>query len=117
MKCTRCGGNAPAGSENHRAATGCVSYLKVRLDDLSDRHRNLQGFVEQNLSDLGARVRKIETRGKAKPARIVRRDVRDTLLDTTCGYCQFDEAEGGVTNHCDACCRRIVTKLWKEEFA
>lgn len=34
------------------------------------------------------------------------------LVDTTCGHCSFDEAEGALLNHCDACCRKIVTILW-----
>lgn len=33
-------------------------------------------------------------------------------LDNTCPHCTFDEAEGDLLNHCDACCRKIVTELW-----
>jgi len=33
-------------------------------------------------------------------------------LDNTCPHCDYDEAEGGLLNHCDACCRKIVTALW-----
>lgn len=29
-----------------------------------------------------------------------------------CAYCDTDEAEGGVLNHCDGCCRRITTQLY-----
>lgn len=31
---------------------------------------------------------------------------------TGCGYCDSDEAEGAVINHCDGCCRRITTQLY-----
>lgn len=36
------------------------------------------------------------------------------ILSTCCPHCEYDEAEGGLINHCDKCCRRIVTKLCKE---
>ena len=29
-----------------------------------------------------------------------------------CNRCDVDEAEGGVMNHCDACCRFITTDLY-----
>ena len=29
-----------------------------------------------------------------------------------CPLCDCDEAEGGVVNHCDVCCRRITTELY-----
>lgn len=33
-------------------------------------------------------------------------------LDTCCQQgCDYDEAEGGLINHCDKCCRKIVKKL------
>lgn len=28
---------------------------------------------------------------------------------TGCPHCDHDEAEGGLVNHCDDCCRRITT--------
>lgn len=34
-------------------------------------------------------------------------------LCTSCSRCEFDEAEGLVVNHCNACCRKIVGKVWK----
>jgi hypothetical protein len=33
-------------------------------------------------------------------------------LDNTCPHCDYDEAEGALVNHCDACCRKIVRELW-----
>ena len=33
-------------------------------------------------------------------------------LDTCCMRCDYDEAEGALVNHCDACCRKIVRALW-----
>lgn len=33
-------------------------------------------------------------------------------LDTSCMRCGYDEAEGGLVNHCNACCRKIVAALW-----
>jgi methionyl-tRNA synthetase len=32
-------------------------------------------------------------------------------LDHTCPHCEYDEAEGGLVNHCDVCCRKIVGEL------
>lgn len=29
-----------------------------------------------------------------------------------CMRCEYDEAEGGLVNHCDACCRKITTELY-----
>lgn len=29
------------------------------------------------------------------------------LLDG-CGTCRFDEAEGGLEDHCDSCCRKLT---------
>lgn len=35
----------------------------------------------------------------------------ERVLWSSCGKCDHDEAEGGVVDHCDKCCRRIVTEL------
>ena len=35
------------------------------------------------------------------------------LSETCCGHCDYDEAEGGLMDHCDKCCRKITTKLWE----
>lgn len=29
-----------------------------------------------------------------------------------CNGCDYDEAEGGLVNHCDACCRKITARLY-----
>jgi hypothetical protein len=34
-------------------------------------------------------------------------------VELCCSKCDYDEAEGALINHCDACCRVIVQKLWK----
>ena len=34
-------------------------------------------------------------------------------LDTCCMRCEYDEAEGLLVNHCNACTRKIVTALWR----
>ena len=39
--------------------------------------------------------------------------VIQTLADTTCGHCDFDEAEGVIIDHCDVCCRKIVAQIWQ----
>ena len=39
--------------------------------------------------------------------------IRKLLEETHCSRCDFDEAEGGLVDHCDACCRQIVTKAWR----
>jgi len=31
------------------------------------------------------------------------------LLENGCSGCDFDEAEGGLMNHCSDCCRKITT--------
>lgn len=38
--------------------------------------------------------------------KIIRRE-----FESGCPHCEYDEAEGGLFNHCDQCCRRITTKL------
>lgn len=30
-----------------------------------------------------------------------------------CRSCDYDEAEGGLVNHCDACCRRVTAAAWE----
>lgn len=30
-----------------------------------------------------------------------------------CCRCEYDEAEGGIMNHCDACCRKITAAVWE----
>jgi hypothetical protein len=30
-----------------------------------------------------------------------------------CSKCEYDEAEGGIVNHCDACCRKFTTAGWR----
>lgn len=34
------------------------------------------------------------------------------ILQSQCAQCEYDEAEGGFIDHCDGCCRRIVTELY-----
>lgn len=37
-----------------------------------------------------------------------------TLLDEThCAHCDYDEAEGLLMNHCDACCRKLTRSIWQ----
>ena len=39
----------------------------------------------------------------------------DRLLRDGCHRgCDYDEAEGGLFNHCDKCCRRIATLVYQE---
>ena len=35
------------------------------------------------------------------------------ISETCCSACDYYEAEGGLFNHCDKCCRAITTALWK----
>lgn len=30
-----------------------------------------------------------------------------------CSRCDYDEAEGGLLDHCDKCCRNIATVAWR----
>ena len=30
-----------------------------------------------------------------------------------CGQCEWDEAEGGLFNHCNACCRKVTAVAWE----
>ena len=30
-----------------------------------------------------------------------------------CGSCDWDEAEGGLVNHCAACCRKVTMAAWE----
>ena len=30
-----------------------------------------------------------------------------------CPHCTYDEAEGGIINHCTACCHLVTTAAWK----
>jgi hypothetical protein len=34
------------------------------------------------------------------------------LVLSGCRLCDVDEAEGGVVNHCEVCCRRITTEAY-----
>lgn len=34
-------------------------------------------------------------------------------LDKNCMHCEYEEADGELLRHCDACCRRIVAALGK----
>ena len=36
-------------------------------------------------------------------------DALAKALGQHCSRCDFDEAEGDLVSHCDACCRKIVT--------
>lgn len=54
-------------------------------------------------------------------SRNLRRVVRDQRallvrlkksVDESCGKCDYDEAEGGLVNHCPECCHRITTMAW-----
>ena len=29
-----------------------------------------------------------------------------------CGGCEYDEADGALFNHCNACCRKITAAAW-----
>jgi hypothetical protein len=33
------------------------------------------------------------------------------IMDTCCPHCEYDEAEGGLVNHCSTCARKIVGEL------
>lgn len=35
------------------------------------------------------------------------------LLTIGCGTCRYDEAEGGLDDHCDKCCRKIATAAYE----
>jgi hypothetical protein len=35
------------------------------------------------------------------------------LSETCCNHCDCFEDDGSLLAHCDACCRRIVTELWR----
>lgn len=39
----------------------------------------------------------------------------DTIRDLLrgCGHCDYDEAEGGLVDHCDACCRKVTAACWE----
>ena len=39
----------------------------------------------------------------------------DTIRDVLrgCPHCEYDEAEGGLINHCDMCCRKITSMIWQ----
>lgn len=32
-----------------------------------------------------------------------------------CSACSYDEADGGIVNHCDSCCRRVATWAWQHQ--
>ena len=34
-------------------------------------------------------------------------------VEKSCSKCTFDEAEGGLIDHCNACCRRITEAAWE----
>lgn len=34
-------------------------------------------------------------------------------LEEGCSTCEFDEAEGGLMDHCDKCCRQITTMAYE----
>lgn len=34
------------------------------------------------------------------------------LSESCCRECDYDEAGGGLVNHCDRCCRRITSGLF-----
>ncbi len=34
-------------------------------------------------------------------------------LEDGCSGCEFDEAEGGLVNHCDTCCRWLTTQAYE----
>ena len=38
-------------------------------------------------------------------------EILKIVNETTCGHCEYDEAEGGIFSHCDACCRKVVIKI------
>jgi hypothetical protein len=46
-------------------------------------------------------------------------DFNETAVDELltvlegCPHCDYDEAEGGLMNHCDACCRRVTALTWE----
>ncbi len=34
-------------------------------------------------------------------------------LEDGCSSCDFDEAEGGLVDHCDTCCRWLTTQAYE----
>ncbi len=39
--------------------------------------------------------------------------MRKAADEIMCGHCDYDEAEGVLVDHCDGCCRQIVTRLFE----
>ena len=39
--------------------------------------------------------------------------IKKILNETTCGHCEYDEAEGLLINHCDKCCRKIIRQIFE----
>lgn len=35
------------------------------------------------------------------------------LIVTQCSQCDYDEAEGGLVDHCDECCRKVTRYVWR----
>ena len=41
------------------------------------------------------------------------RELLKAEVEKSCGHCDYDEAEGGLLNHCPACCHRITSFVWE----
>lgn len=37
------------------------------------------------------------------------------VWDDGCGYCAFDEAEGGIMDHCKNCCKKLALIALRDE--
>ena len=75
-----------------------------------------QMLIDQSRSTRGCQSAAGEIQMTPTERRVYRANVVvQTLkpLDDTCMKCDYDEAEGYLINHCNDCCRRIVTKLWR----
>jgi hypothetical protein len=38
-------------------------------------------------------------------------EVLRIIMDTSCGHCDYDEAEGGLISHCHDCARKVLATL------
>lgn len=52
-------------------------------------------------------------RGDFEKLQKLKGEMIDRLVDGCHRDCNYDEAEGGLVNHCDACCRKITTDLFE----
>lgn len=50
--------------------------------------------------------------GAAAASRLRAVETFKAEVTNSCGACDYDEAEGGLVNHCPKCCHRIATAAW-----